>query len=192
LWKKKYGKWSSETAMIMTDRGRYDYDEDKCRLVVRMPTGTHERFIAKVEEDILTQLRAIRNGSGKEAQFAQKLHADRSTEILFPSLNKSKYEPDASYWHEDAEYPGVILEVAYSQKKKDLARLADNYICDSDASVRAVVCLDIEYDNKESRKATLSVWRPQLIKTPEGLDLRAIRVVADEVGSILVTTLAIF
>ncbi|RMZ67019.1 recQ family helicase [Pyrenophora seminiperda CCB06] len=125
----------------------------------------------------------IRNGLGKKAKFAQKVHPGQSTEIRFDAnalSSKSKYEPDASFGHEDAQYPGVIVEVAYSQKKTCLDQLADNYILDSDASVQAVVCLHVEYDNKKTSKATLSIWRPQLLNTPDRPELRAVEVVADE------------
>ena len=65
------------------------------------------------------------------------MHPARSTEIYFPvddtTLSaKSKHEPDASFWHDDAQYPGVIIEVAYSQKRKRLGRLAKEYVLDSD------------------------------------------------------------
>ncbi|KAH5621129.1 hypothetical protein HBI68_253890, partial [Parastagonospora nodorum] len=144
---------------------RYDYDGDKRKLAVRMPTGIHERFIDAVEDDIRSQLKRIRNGSGRRLNLRR---------------NKSKYEPNASFGHEEAQYPGVIIEVAYSQKKTCLDRLADNYILDSDASVQVVVCIHIEYNNKETKKATLSIWRPQLLDTPDGPELRATEVVADE------------
>jgi hypothetical protein len=82
----------------MADRicARYDYDEDKRKLVVRMPTEIHERFIDKVENDIRSQLRRIQNGSGKKAEFAQNVHAARSTHIRLgaSTSSKSKYEPD--------------------------------------------------------------------------------------------------
>ena len=82
-----------------------------------MPTGIHELFIDGVEDAIRSQLKAIREGLGPEAHFAQKLRPARSTEVEFPVENdpsgkKSKYEPDASFWHDDAEYPGVIIEIA--------------------------------------------------------------------------------
>jgi len=164
--------------------GRYDYDGDKRRLIVRMPTGVHELFIDGVEDAIRSQLKTIRNGSGRKAQFAQKVRPARSTEIHFAtsaSSSKSKYEPDASFWHDDAKYPGVIIEVAYSQKKTRLGRLAENYLLDSDASVRTVVGLDIEYGKKGSRKATLSIWRPRLFDTGDGSELRVVEEAADEV-----------
>ncbi|KAF2804388.1 uncharacterized protein BDZ99DRAFT_397834 [Mytilinidion resinicola] len=164
------------------DKIRYDYDGDKCTLVVCMPTEIHERFIDAVEDDIRSQLKAIRSGSDRKARFAQKVQPARSTEIRFAasaSSSKSKYEPDASFGHDDAQYPGVILEVAYSQKKTRLRRLAENYLLDSDASVRVVVGLDIEY-GKDSRKATLSIWRPQLFRTASGYELRAVEEAVDE------------
>jgi len=90
------------------------------------------------------------------------VHLARSTEIYFlvdgtPPSIKSKHEPNASFWHGDAQYPGVIVEVAYLQKMLD--RLAEDYLLDSDASVQVVVGLDIEYGKKGSRKATWSVCK---------------------------------
>jgi hypothetical protein len=88
-----------------------------------MPTGVHELFIGGVEDGIHCQLKTIRGGSDKAALFAQKVRPARSTEIYFPVDNappttKSKHKPDASFWHADAEYPGVIIEISYSQKSK--------------------------------------------------------------------------
>jgi hypothetical protein len=54
-------------------------------------------------------LKAIRSKSDNAALFAQKVRPARSTEICFSIGNdissmksKSKYEPDASFWHDDA------------------------------------------------------------------------------------------
>jgi hypothetical protein len=165
---------------------RYDYDAEKHWLVVRMPTAVHEVFIARVEDAVFSQLKLLREGSDNAAAFAQKVNPARSTEIYFPVDNaspgkESKHEPDASFWHDKAHYPGVVLEVAYSQKKKRLCRLAEDYLLDSDANVRAVVGLDIEYGKKGSRKATLSVWRTRVFHTPAGDELRVFQEIADEV-----------
>ena len=90
------------------------------------------------------------------------MHLLHSTEIYFPVDNtppsiKSKHEPDASFWHDDVQYPSIIVKVAYSQKKKRLDRLVEYYLLDSDASVQVVVGLDIKYGKKVSRKATLLI-----------------------------------
>jgi hypothetical protein len=151
-----------------------------------MPSAVHELFIARVEDAIFSQLKSIRKGTDSAAAFAQKLYPARSTEVYFPiedqpTATKSKHEPDSSFWHDDAEFPGVIIEVAYSQKKQRLSRLAEDYLLDSDANVRKVVGLDIEYGRKGSHKATLSVWRTQMFQSSDGDELRVVREVEDEV-----------
>ncbi|KAJ5378466.1 hypothetical protein N7509_011585, partial [Penicillium cosmopolitanum] len=71
----------------------------------------------------------------------------------------SQREPDASSKHRRARYPGVIIEVCYSQKGRCVSHLADEYILNTDGSVNAVVALDIDY--KGPKKATSTVWRPE-------------------------------
>jgi len=177
--------------------GRYDYDAERLWLAVRMPTAVHELFIARIKDAIFNQLKSICEGSDDAAAFAQRVNRARSTEICFlvendSSDRKSKHEPDASFWHDSAQYPGVIIEVAYSQKRKRLDRLAEDYHLDSDASVQAVVGLDIEYGRKDSRKATLSVWRARVFRTTTGDELRVVKEVADEVGYIYDSLLLIY
>ena len=172
------------------ESNRYDYCGRKHQLVVRMPTGVHEIFIDRVEDAIRRQLRVIRSGSDRAAIFAQKVWPTRSTEINFPVDDappgtQSKHEPDATFWHDDAEYPGVIIEVSYSQKRKMLGRLAEDYLLDSDASVQVVIGLDVEYGKKSSRKATLSVWRTHVVHTGDEKELRVVQVIADEVCPVL-------
>jgi hypothetical protein len=150
-----------------------------------MPTAVHELFVARVEDAIFSQLKSIRKGSDGAAAFARKVYPTRSTEIYLPVDDatteiKSKHEPDASFCHTDARYPGVIIEVAYSQKKKSLSRLAEDYLLDSDTGIQVVVGLDIEYGKKESQKATLSVWRTYV----DGNEIRVALEVADEVRRI--------
>ena len=70
--------------------------------------------------------------------------------------------------------------VLYAQKRKDLERLADDYIFGSDSDIRVVVGLDFEY--KTGKKATLSVWRPNIITNEAGgKELVAQRIVANQV-----------
>lgn len=51
------------------------------------------------------------------------------------------------------------MEVCYSQKRRRVSHLADEYILNTEGSVNAVIALDIDY--KGSKKATVTVWRPQ-------------------------------
>ncbi|KAJ5827624.1 hypothetical protein N7447_004387 [Penicillium robsamsonii] len=80
-------------------------------------------------------------------------------EIKDGKQSYSKREPDASFKHWRARYPGVIIEVCYSQKSQRVSHLADEYILNTDGIVNAVIALDVDY--KGSKKATITVWRPE-------------------------------
>ena len=148
----------------------------------------HELFLARVDAAIDSELKLIRDGSDRAALFARNVRQARSTEIFFPvddapPSTRSKHDPDASFWHEDALYPGVIVEVSYSHKNID--RLAEGYLLDSDANVQVVIGLNIDYGKKRSRKATLSVWRTRTYNTVDGEELRVFQEIKDEVCCIL-------
>ena len=59
-----------------------------------------------------------------------------------------------------------MIETSYSQRQKELTRLADEYISGSDGNIAIVLGFDIEY-GVESKKASLSIWRPRLVPDPE-------------------------
>ena len=88
----------------------------------------------------------------------------------------------------------AIIEVAFSQKAKELKYLADNYILGSNGNVRVVIGISIEYEGyekgtrpkkeKQSRKAAFSIWRPQLVKDGDGGEvLEAVQNIEEQVSS---------
>jgi hypothetical protein len=136
-----------------------------------MPTQLHEVFIARVVKEIERRLEAIALGETRSSSFAQKIKYNGSGRLILQSADDGdnrmtiKREPDAEFKHEDARWPGVVIEVSYSQKSKALPHLADDYILETDGSVRAVVGLDLDYKTK---KATVSIWRPQYVTNQQG------------------------
>jgi hypothetical protein len=144
----------------------------------------HERFISQVVEDIVAQLNKVGLETRERGRFARDIgHVGSSRISLLSSSSKpptpSRREPDASFRHIDAEYPGVVIEVSYSQKRDDLPRLADDYLLGSDGSTRVLIGLDVEY--RGSRKATVSIWRPQYTLNGEQEEFRAVQTVQEEV-----------
>jgi hypothetical protein len=144
---------------------RYDYFPSVCRFVLRMPRLLHDQLAGSVAEDLRWQLRSIASGTGPATIFAQETRNTVSATIEFPGSPAPTHSPDGSIKHVEAKYPGVVIEVSYSQKMKDLPLLASDYIIGSRGSIRAVVGIDLEYTGK---KATLSVWRPQIRRNKEG------------------------
>lgn len=72
-----------------------------------------------------------------------------------------KYEPDQQFVYEDAEYPGVVYEIAFSQSKKNLKKKAWNYIQHSNGSIKIVVGFQLGYG--KDLTAYVSVWKPRYV-----------------------------
>ncbi|KAK3695792.1 hypothetical protein B0T22DRAFT_116536 [Podospora appendiculata] len=77
---------------------------------------------------------------------------------LDPKGPISYHEPDAAFGFVPALYPGVVLEVSYSQSPKQLGKLANKYLLDTPGPrIQVVITLDLSYPTCD--EATLSVWR---------------------------------
>ena len=131
-----------------------------------MLTVLHESIIQNVVEELQHQLRTLGAGEGPSGEFAQKVEACGSATIDFADTGYGKHDPDSQFRHSEAQYPGVVIEVSYSQKRRDLSHIADDYILGSDGDIRVVVGIDVEY--RGSKKATLSVWRPKVVENEVG------------------------
>jgi hypothetical protein len=147
-----------------------------------MPGSLHESLGSYITQEILRQLGTIAQSSDPSAKFAGNIENSASAEINFEDTEYGSHQPDASFQHFEAQYPGVILELSYSQKKQDLSRLANEYILGSDADIRVVIGIDIEY--KGSKKASISVWRPRIGVNNQGEEeLFVVHTVKDRVCS---------
>ena len=129
-------------------------------------------------------MREFTNSEGQLKAFAQKVKHNGSSTLVLKNENNDgqaiiKRQPDATFKHCDAHWPGVVIEVSYSQKSKAIPRLADDYILGTDGSIRVVVGLDIDYKTK---KGTISMWRPRYLENEQGqLELEAAQTVYNEV-----------
>lgn len=136
-----------------------------------MPTQLHKVFTVRVVEEIERRLDAIANGETRSRSFAQKIKHNGSGRLIFQSVDDADNQmtiqrgPDAQFTHEDAHWPGVVIEVSYSQKTKALPYLADDYILETNGSIRAVVGLDLD---SKTKKATVSIWRPEYVSNQQG------------------------
>jgi hypothetical protein len=149
-----------------------------------MPGTLHETLESYITQEVLRQLGTIAQGDSPSAIFARSIETSASAEINFDDTNYGTHQPDASFQHFEAQYPGVILELSYSQKKKDLSRLANEYILGSDADIRVVIGIDVEY--KGSKGASISIWRPHIDVNDMGeKELFVAQTVTDQVCSLV-------
>ena len=132
----------------LTLRHRYDYFPSIKQFVLRMPTPIHEIIIRRITREILRDLDSIAEHNDLSGEFAGNIRDNGSSRLTFPDSDYGPHDPDTAFRHLGAKYPGVIIEVSYSQKRKDLPRLADDYILGSDGNVHAVIGLDVECRGK--------------------------------------------
>ena len=129
-----------------------------------MPSTIHEAFLGSITKDIDTQLSAISESNHSAAALARQIDHLCSSTIRLE--DGSTHNPDSQYKHRAAQYPGVAIEVAYSQSKKEggkiLSKLADQYIVESSGGIKLVICINLEY--RGTKKATISTWSPKYIK----------------------------
>ncbi|MCJ1469037.1 hypothetical protein MMC07_007669 [Pseudocyphellaria aurata] len=161
------------------DKVRHDYFPSAELFVLRMPSAVHDNLAFYITQEILHQSRTIAQSGSPSAIFARGIETNSTSTFKFYDQEYGPHSPDASYAHRKARFSSVILEVSYSQKRKDLPRLADEYILGSDARIRAVIGIDVEY--KGSKKASVSIWRPHIGVNDVGeKELFALQTVTDQ------------
>ncbi|EKD12521.1 uncharacterized protein L3040_009427 [Drepanopeziza brunnea f. sp. 'multigermtubi'] len=158
---------------FVQEKLRYDYFSSASRLVIRRPTALHEQYIINIVEEIQAQLISVRDNS---ADFASKIRSRGPASIKSLDEEYTTHDPDAQFRHLNASFPGVVIEISYSQKRKDLGRLANDYILGSESDIQVVLGLDIE--DKTSKVATISVWRPNIITNSVGKKERIAQLIA--------------
>ncbi|EXU95204.1 hypothetical protein X797_011727 [Metarhizium robertsii] len=142
---------------------RSDYDPNRGLLNLRMPSPVHEFFANILALDLQVQLLEIATQDNDTGIFASKIRIGGSATIQLAegdseSFQNIQRQPDAQFRHANTQYPGVVIEVSYSQDGKNLRKLAQDYILYSNGDIKAVVGIDINYAGKES---TISLWRPK-------------------------------
>jgi len=137
-----------------------------------MPSPVHEFFTTLLANEIRDQLKQIAERGDKAGEFAAMIEDGRSSRIFLQedisdeslgaahARNVVRREPDGQFQHRNAAYPGVVLEVSYSQDGKDLKKLASDYILRSNGDIKAVIGVDINY----GEESTVSLWRPSYVE----------------------------
>jgi hypothetical protein len=140
-----------------------------------MPSFLHDTLAEGIGLDIGFWLENRVNYSDERTVAAAKGIIPAGTSIIdFPVAPgfPDKKGPDKSFQHQQCEFPGLVIEVAWSQRKLDLPWLADQYIQRSKGEIRTVVGVNLNDIYREKRRkgaktasadapATFSIWRAE-------------------------------
>ncbi len=151
---------------MLTVVPRYDYDPIGSKLIIRMATTLHDTFAYELVTEIKRRFESLAKSQVETRPFIDKISSVNGAMHFEEDGRKFKHVPDIRFHHEDAAWPGVVLEISYSQKRKSLVDLADNYLLASDGGIRVMVGIDLEY--KKLKEASISIWRLKMSPGDDG------------------------
>lgn len=123
-------------ATVILTPSSFDYEPTPGHLTVRMPSAIHVFAVNALSKRISDWLSATAEGGDQAAEFAAEIANGGSARISLDDVSDDesqpskpvRREPDAQFQHRGALYPGVVIEVSYSQDGKSLRKLAYDYI----------------------------------------------------------------
>ena len=130
-------------------------------LVIKMPSTIHEFVSGKIKDSIKMQLAAIKENSNEPTKrLIESIGELSSRRIKFHGSDGHR-APDGQFLIEGSYYPGVVVEVAYSQSFKSLKEKAENFIVGSNGSIQLVIGLETE----SKTPYQISAWRPGITRS---------------------------
>ena len=137
---------------------RFDWSPYTSRFIVKISTFTHDIFTELLVQKIESQLKIVARGDTDIAAVLDLVRSESTSDMYLyrhEAIDERypKHTPDASFAHTSSQYPSVVIETSYSQRQKELTRLADEYISGSDGNIAMILGLDIEY-GVESKTCT--------------------------------------
>ncbi|KAI7783491.1 hypothetical protein LA080_011839 [Diaporthe eres] len=162
------------------DKLRLDYFCDTQSAVLRMPGRQHELFLSKLIDEIKSAVRSYTTVANKRrspgwreaAAYAQLIEHTASARIFYTvetetgASRRAHHDPDGSFSflppaaEAEAPIPGLVVEVSHTQKRKDLAKLADHYLlCTGGPHVQLVLAFDLDY--RDGYRACVIAFRRQ-------------------------------
>ena len=146
-----------------------------------MPSVFHESVAAGINTDITDWFKDVREGRAeyngrvcsdkKTMDTAGQMRAKLATTVKLTKGDASdKRDPDLSFriQHPSCRSPGLVVEVAWSQRGLKLPRLAERYITETNGNIRTVIGLNLNdiYKSRQNEgaspePATFSVWQAE-------------------------------
>jgi len=121
-----------------------------------MPAFIHEVFGESVKLAIKSKLDELRSRCDKSTQhLIDCIFNAKSTKL---KLGEESFRmPDEQFMVVGVYFPGVVLEVASTQKATQLPKIADDYITSTKGNICTVLGLSIG----KGKEARLHIWKPK-------------------------------
>ena len=162
-----------------------------------MPSFIHETFAGRLSRDITDWFCRIRTeiepSNDRTIATVAMIDPTKSPNIRFPGRLPGCPEqqaPDESFQHEDCTYPGLLIEVAWSQRPLELLQRAESYIKRSKGGIHTVIGVDLndiwverQKRRTQNQTAKFSIWRAEIDNSTGEAEISSSRSVSDQVRS---------
>ena len=117
----------------------------------------------KIASNFERSLQEHGQGNSRAAEFARNIESE-GNRVIYLSLGSEICEraPDGQFKHLRAQFPGMVFEIANTQKPKNLTRRAIDFIRGSDGQIRVVLGIDLGGPPRYT--ATVSLWQARFTK----------------------------
>ncbi|KAM0189374.1 hypothetical protein ACHAPA_010253 [Fusarium lateritium] len=140
---------------------RFEYDPTKSILTVIMPAGPHADTVSEILLALGDIKREAARASGDQNVIdildACHITAERDQTFEVPGVGKHDSSdrilkvPDISVKHTHASFPGIVIEVAYSQTAEALKKKALWILSQAKGGIKVVIAIKLAYrDETES------------------------------------------
>lgn len=175
---------------FLADRSSYNYDPFSSELVVQKPGSLHLILVGNLNMEINSKLDDIISVCPEHiAEVLRDIIPTCSSDISgFDGRPKSpltaaqircyrklaKRSPDAAFRHCKSMFPSVVIEISDSNSQKHLGKSACEYISESSGEVSVVIGIKVD-DGPRTKRATISVWRPDISLNADGVQVLGVR-----------------
>ncbi|KIW25472.1 uncharacterized protein PV07_08638 [Cladophialophora immunda] len=135
---------------------RYHYFSETQTFAHQMVSYAHESSHGRLTMSLAVKLAAL--CASEEEKAFEKMIVNFGQADAKSSSNSSIHRPDGYFAHGKSHKYGVVVEIAYSQKRERLQDLAEFYILRSDRKIQMLLAID--YDYGRTMKVSLITWRP--------------------------------
>ena len=141
---------------IANFEARSEYSYKQKQFIIYMPTAVHSAFARDYESEIREMLKKLAStaDNGVIAKLAENIRIKGDGRIQPPDIKIGESFPDGSFQLRGCAYPGLVIEVAWSQEQSDSVKKAERYFRNFQGEVRTVVLFNLNdiYRKQEAAK----------------------------------------
>lgn len=68
------------------------------------------------------------------------------------------------FWHEDAGFPALMIEINLSQDPRGLDKAVQKHILEFGGNTGNVMGFNLRYEGDKDKESTVSLWRPKFVE----------------------------